>query len=57
MFYAGATFVTRGHSFRTYDWSLGAAMVDKVMGSYERERSIPPERFSSTAPEAVPAIC
>ncbi|MBV9528261.1 4-hydroxyphenylacetate 3-hydroxylase N-terminal domain-containing protein [Sphingomonas sp.] len=57
MFYAGATFVTRGHSFRTYDWSLGAAMVDKVMGSYERERGIPPERFSSLPAEVVPAIC
>ena len=38
MFYAGATFVTKGHSFRTYDWSQSTAMVDKVLGSYTREQ-------------------
>ncbi len=30
MFYAGAQFVTRGHSFRTYDWTAARALVDRV---------------------------
>jgi 4-hydroxyphenylacetate 3-monooxygenase len=34
MFYAGAQFVTRGHSFRTYDWKGAMAMVDGLMESY-----------------------
>lgn len=35
MFYAGATFVTRGHSFRTYDWDKSARMLDSLLSSYE----------------------
>jgi 4-hydroxyphenylacetate 3-monooxygenase len=31
MFYAGAQFVTSGHSFRTYDWAGSAALVDRVL--------------------------
>lgn len=34
MFYAGATFVTKGHSFRTYDWSAASALVDGILGGY-----------------------
>jgi len=34
MFYAGATMVTRGHSFRTYDWNAATGMVDEFMASY-----------------------
>ena len=34
MFYAGAPFVTKGHSFRTYDWSRGGDMVDAMPASY-----------------------
>lgn len=34
MFYAGAGFVTRGHSFRTYDWGSATAMIDEVLASY-----------------------
>lgn len=30
MFYAGAQFVTRGHSFRTYDWQAATEMTDAV---------------------------
>jgi 4-hydroxyphenylacetate 3-monooxygenase len=36
MFYAGAPFVTCGHSFRTYDWDGAGAMAQKVMDGYER---------------------
>jgi 4-hydroxyphenylacetate 3-monooxygenase len=41
MFYAGATFVTKGHSFRTYDWSAATGMVDKLLASYALDRSVP----------------
>jgi len=34
MFYAGATFVTRNHSFRTFDWNTSTDMVDRVLASY-----------------------
>jgi 4-hydroxyphenylacetate 3-monooxygenase len=33
MFYAGARFVTRGHSYRTYDWARAAALVETLLGS------------------------
>lgn len=35
MFYAGAQFVTRGHSWRTYDWAGAKAMVDQFMETYD----------------------
>jgi len=34
MFYAGANMVTRGHSFRTYDWENATGLVDRLMSSY-----------------------
>jgi 4-hydroxyphenylacetate 3-monooxygenase len=34
MFYAGARFVTAGHSFRTYDWNVATGMVDNLLSSY-----------------------
>lgn len=37
MFYAGAQFVTRGHSFRTYDWEKAAALVGTITGRYGLE--------------------
>lgn len=35
MFYAGAQFVTRGHSFRTYDWEGASSMVDHLLEGIE----------------------
>jgi 4-hydroxyphenylacetate 3-monooxygenase len=35
MFYAGATFVTKAHSYRTYDWSRATDLVDRVLASYD----------------------
>ncbi|MCL2429134.1 MAG: 4-hydroxyphenylacetate 3-monooxygenase [Alphaproteobacteria bacterium] len=35
MFYAGARFVTCGHSVRTYDWDHAAALVEGLLSSYE----------------------
>ncbi len=34
MFYAGAQFVTCGHSYRSYDWSGAMEMVDRLMATY-----------------------
>jgi len=34
MFYAGARFVTAGHSFRTYDWNAATGIVDNLLSSY-----------------------
>ena len=35
MFYAGATFVTKGHAFRTYDWAAADRLVQQMLGSYD----------------------
>jgi len=37
MFYAGATFVTKGHSFRCYDWERATGLVDELLDSYNLE--------------------
>jgi 4-hydroxyphenylacetate 3-monooxygenase len=34
MFYAGASFVTRGHAYRTFDWTQCKGLVDGLMASY-----------------------
>jgi 4-hydroxyphenylacetate 3-monooxygenase len=34
MFYAGARFVTTGHSFRTFDWGTARGMVDHLLSTY-----------------------
>jgi len=31
MFYAGARYVSCSHSFRTYDWAAGDALVDLLL--------------------------
>jgi 4-hydroxyphenylacetate 3-monooxygenase len=40
MFYAGATFVTKGHSFRTYDWNRATALVDRLLAGYDRNGEV-----------------
>jgi 4-hydroxyphenylacetate 3-monooxygenase len=35
MFYAGATFVTKGHSYRTYDWAGANRLVQGILDSYD----------------------
>ena len=37
MFYAGARFVTTGHSVRTYDWKSATGIVDDLLASYSLE--------------------
>lgn len=41
MFYAGATFVTKGHSYQTYDWKAAAGLLDGILGSYALESAAP----------------
>lgn len=40
MFYAGAGFVTSGHSFRTYDWDCSTALVDRLLDGYNLTEEI-----------------
>ena len=40
MFYAGATFVTKGHSFRTFDWDRCTQLVDHMLDSYSLEGEV-----------------
>jgi 4-hydroxyphenylacetate 3-monooxygenase len=35
MFYAGARFVTSGHSYRTFDWTNAAGMIDGLLATYD----------------------
>ena len=40
MFYAGATFVTKGHSFRTFDWDRCTQLVDHMLDSYSLDDEV-----------------
>ncbi|MEX1098320.1 MAG: 4-hydroxyphenylacetate 3-hydroxylase N-terminal domain-containing protein [Planctomycetales bacterium] len=42
MFYAGAAFVTRGHSFCNYDWDRASALVDHMLAGYDLEGEVEP---------------
>jgi 4-hydroxyphenylacetate 3-monooxygenase len=35
MFYSGASFVTKTHSFRTYDWAKAGGLVQSILDSYD----------------------
>jgi 4-hydroxyphenylacetate 3-monooxygenase len=52
MFYAGASFVTKAHSFRTFDWDRCAELVDMQLASYSLEdelaRLLPADGRSQT---------
>jgi aromatic ring hydroxylase len=41
MFYASATFVTRGHAFRTCDWEGATALVDDFLSRYDLPETTP----------------
>ena len=51
MFYAGAQFVTAGHSFRTYDWDEAGRLVNDLLSSYSREDERPAGADSDVAAE------
>ena len=51
MFYAGARFVTAGHSYRTFDWVGAKALVDGLTGSYALADELDgPSRAGASAP-------
>jgi len=49
MFYAGATFVTKGHSFRTYDWKRSTELLDRMLGSYDLETELAKKKLGKAA--------
>jgi 4-hydroxyphenylacetate 3-monooxygenase len=40
MFYAGARFVTAGHSYRTFDWGAARGMVDHLLSTYHLQDAV-----------------
>jgi 4-hydroxyphenylacetate 3-monooxygenase len=40
LFYAGAPFVTQGHSFRTFDWDGATGMVDRFLDQYDLDAEL-----------------
>ncbi|MCB1464783.1 MAG: 4-hydroxyphenylacetate 3-monooxygenase [Nitratireductor sp.] len=40
MFYAGASFVTKGHSFRTFDWDRCTNLVDRMLDGYDLDTEL-----------------
>jgi 4-hydroxyphenylacetate 3-monooxygenase len=40
MFYAGARFVTTGHSYRIFDWAGATRLVDDAMAGNDLEGSL-----------------
>jgi len=57
MFYAGADFVTKGHSYRTFDWDGAMALTTRLLAGYQlkdEQKNANPERaqgISSLGPE------
>jgi 4-hydroxyphenylacetate 3-monooxygenase len=43
MFYAGARFVTCGHSYRTFDWDHATGLVENLMASYGLKGAVNPQ--------------
>ena len=40
MFYAGADFVTKGHSYRTYDWDGATGLAGRLLSGYNLKDEI-----------------
>ncbi|MFL9950730.1 4-hydroxyphenylacetate 3-hydroxylase N-terminal domain-containing protein [Paraburkholderia agricolaris] len=40
LFYAGASFVTKGHAFRTYDWPRATGLVDDLLSTYSLDAEL-----------------
>jgi 4-hydroxyphenylacetate 3-monooxygenase len=47
MFYAGASFVVKNHSLRTYDWGAATGLLDRMLDSYDLESA--PKRPKAVA--------
>ena len=44
MFYARANFVTKGHSFRTFDWDRCTQLVDRMLDGYSLADELSPSK-------------
>lgn len=40
MFYSGAPFVVKNHSYRTYDWAAATGLLDRMLSGYDRDGSL-----------------
>lgn len=40
LFYAGASFVTKGHAYRSYDWRRATGLVDTMLSSYSLDSEL-----------------
>jgi len=49
MFYSGANMVTRGHSYRNYNWQRSLGMVDQFMAGYDLPKVEKPEILMAAA--------
>jgi len=49
MFYSGANMVTRGHSYRTYNWQRAVGMVDGFMSTYDLSENLNAEHSKTVA--------
>ena len=56
MFYAGATFVTRGHAFRTYDWNAATSLLDGMLSSYDLAGEVAGKTGGLPRPERSPNL-
>jgi 4-hydroxyphenylacetate 3-monooxygenase len=52
MFYAGAKFVTTGHSYRTFDWGGATGMVDGLTSGYDLASELARVGGNGKAPDA-----
>jgi 4-hydroxyphenylacetate 3-monooxygenase len=53
MFFAGATFVTKGHAFRTFDWKGAAALLDDMLSSYKLSDELTSKQSPALSSRAV----
>src|SRR4029077_5372740 len=53
MFYAGATFVTKGHAFRTYDWNAATSLLDRMLSGYDLSDEVGANAGRTSATRAV----
>jgi 4-hydroxyphenylacetate 3-monooxygenase len=55
IFYAGARFVTAGHSFRTFDWNHATGLVESLLSSYDLDSELNQLRHKEGARQRLPS--
>ncbi len=58
MFYAGARYVSCGHSYRTYDWDAADTLVDLLLEGSEPQGWVSPQDASQvpTLPKLIAGV-